>query len=168
MRSAVQSAATTMKQHTITTLPPSPDADRRARMIKYTIAMSIRVLCIVLMLFVQGWWLAVCAAGAIFLPYIAVVLANVGGGEQGVVERPGSIVPVARPDSVGPAADTGAGAPADAPVDGATDAAAGSTGRADASSDQAGTEAESSDADGSDADGGDADRAPGDTREGER
>jgi predicted tellurium resistance membrane protein TerC len=83
------------QQHTVTTLPPSPDAERRARMIKYTIAMSIRVLCIVLMLFVQGWWLVVCAAGAIFLPYIAVVLANVGGGEQGIVERPGAIVPIA-------------------------------------------------------------------------
>lgn len=83
------------QQHTVTTLPPSPDQERRARMIKYTIAMSIRVLCIVLMLFVQGWWLVVCAAGAIFLPYIAVVLANVGGGEQGVVERPGAIVPIA-------------------------------------------------------------------------
>ena len=48
-------------------------------MIKYTIAMSIRVLCIFAMLFAQGWWLAVFAAGAIFLPYVAVVLANVSG-----------------------------------------------------------------------------------------
>jgi predicted tellurium resistance membrane protein TerC len=96
-----------MKQHTVTTLPPSPDAERRARMIKYTVAMSIRVLCIFLMLFAQGWWLVVCAAGAIFLPYIAVVLANVGGGEQGLVERPGSIVPVGRAEAVG-AADTSA------------------------------------------------------------
>ncbi len=87
-------------------------------MIKYTIAMSIRVLCIFLMLFVQGWWLVVCAAGAIFLPYIAVVLANVGGGEQGVVERPGSIEPVARLE----AAET----PGDSPVEGAPEAQAGS------------------------------------------
>jgi hypothetical protein len=86
------------QQHTITTLPPSPEAERRARMIKYTIAMSIRVLCIFLMLFAQGWWLVVCAAGAIVLPYIAVVLANVGGGEQGVPERPGALVAVPRSD----------------------------------------------------------------------
>ncbi|WP_127793452.1 DUF3099 domain-containing protein [Agromyces sp. LHK192] len=81
-----------MNQHTITTLPPSPEDERRARMIKYTITMSIRVLCIFLMLFAQGWWLAVCAAGAIFLPYIAVVFANVGGGRGGAVERPGGLV----------------------------------------------------------------------------
>lgn len=102
------------QQHTVTTLPPSPEAERRARMIKYTIAMSIRVLCIFLMLFAQGWWLVVCAAGAIFLPYIAVVLANVGGGEQGVVERPGGLVPVARPDapsSVGAAPADGSAEP---------------------------------------------------------
>jgi len=122
VRSADQSAATTMKQHTITTLPPSPEAERRARMIKYTIAMSVRVVCIFLMLFAQGWWLAVCAAGAIFLPYVAVVLANVGGGEQGVVERPGSIVPVvgaARPEQVGApatdASDAEASTPREAP-----------------------------------------------------
>lgn len=108
VRSADQSAATTMKQHTITTLPPSPEAERRARMIKYTIAMSIRVLCIFLMLFAQGWWLVVCAAGAIVLPYIAVVLANVGGGEQGVPERPGGLVLAPRADAppeARPAAD---------------------------------------------------------------
>jgi len=79
-----------MKQHqTITSLPPSPEAERRARMIKYTIAMTIRVLCIFAMLFAQGWWLVVFAAGAIFLPYVAVVLANVGRRRTGTVERPG-------------------------------------------------------------------------------
>ncbi|WP_350349887.1 DUF3099 domain-containing protein [Agromyces sp. G08B096] len=95
-----------MNQHTITTLPPSPDAERRSRMIKYTIAMSIRVLCIFLMLFAQGWWLVVFAAGAIFLPYVAVVLANVGGGRGGAVERPGGLVPL----------QTGRAAPAEEPV----------------------------------------------------
>ncbi len=84
-----------MKQQSITTLPSSPEAERRSRMIKYTIAMSIRVLCIVAMLFVQGWWLVVCAAGAIFLPYVAVVIANVGTpARQARVLRPGSIVRV--------------------------------------------------------------------------
>ena len=63
-------------------------------MIKYSITMSIRVLCIFAMLFVDGWWLAVCAAGAIFLPYVAVVLANVAGPtRRQPVLRPGAIVP---------------------------------------------------------------------------
>ncbi len=84
-----------MKQQSITTVPPSPEAERRSRMIKYTIAMSIRVACIFAMLFAQGWWLVVFAAGAVFLPYVAVVLANVSGPTRGEeVLRPGNIVPV--------------------------------------------------------------------------
>jgi hypothetical protein len=45
-------------------------------MIRYSVAMGIRMICIVMMLFVQGWLLIVCALGAIFLPYFAVILAN--------------------------------------------------------------------------------------------
>jgi len=42
--------------------------------------MGVRVLCFLLMVFVQpfGWWTWIFGIGAIFLPYIAVVLANVG------------------------------------------------------------------------------------------
>jgi len=47
-------------------------------MIKYSLAMGIRMLCILSLLFVHGWWLVIMAVGAIVLPYIAVVLANVG------------------------------------------------------------------------------------------
>ncbi|MRG58452.1 DUF3099 domain-containing protein [Agromyces sp. CFH 90414] len=104
-----------MNQHTITTLPPSPEDERRSRMIKYTVAMSIRVVCIFLMLFAQGWWLAVCAAGAIFLPYVAVVLANVGGGRGQAVERPGAIVPVAPTPGIGDVRDETADAPGAGP-----------------------------------------------------
>jgi hypothetical protein len=78
----------------ITSLPESPDEDRRRRMIRYSVAMGIRVVCIVTCLFVKGWWLILPIVGAIVLPYIAVVLANVGsrGGDE--VLRPGAIVPV--------------------------------------------------------------------------
>jgi len=103
-----------MKQHqTITSLPPSPEAERRARMIKYTIAMTIRVLCIFAMLFAQGWWLVVFAAGAIFLPYVAVVLANVNTSSRNTqVLRPGAIMPVSpqAPGTGEPAGDTPRGA----------------------------------------------------------
>jgi hypothetical protein len=89
-----------MKQQSITTLPPSPEAERRSRMIKYTIAMSIRVACIFAMLFAQGWWLVVFAIGAIFLPYVAVVLANVSGPTRSAeVLRPGGLVRSAPPAS---------------------------------------------------------------------
>ena len=45
-------------------------------MLKYGISMAIRMVCIVAMLFVSGWWLLICALGAIFLPYFAVIIAN--------------------------------------------------------------------------------------------
>jgi hypothetical protein len=46
----------------------------------------------VLMLFVHGWWLLVCAAGAIVLPYFAMIVANVHGtGETSTVVRPGAV-----------------------------------------------------------------------------
>lgn len=78
------------KLPSVTTLPASPRDDRRARMVKYTVAMVIRVICIVLMLFVQGWWLLVFAAGAIFLPYFAVIIANsTTSPGRDEVERPG-------------------------------------------------------------------------------
>src|SRR5687767_4551995 len=66
------------KQQSITSLPLSPDEERKSRMVKYSIAMSIRLVCLVLVFVVQGWWVVVVAVGAIVLPYIAVVIANVG------------------------------------------------------------------------------------------
>jgi len=60
-----------------TSLPQSPDDERRSRVIKYSITMSIRVVCILMMLFVQGWWLLVFGIGAVVLPYFAVLIANV-------------------------------------------------------------------------------------------
>jgi hypothetical protein len=78
----------------ITELPPSPEQEQAARMRRYALTMGIRVLCIFACLFVQGWWLIVPALGAIFLPYVAVVLANAVSRSGGrVVERPGAIVP---------------------------------------------------------------------------
>lgn len=86
MKERVQSA---------TTLPAAPRDERRTRVMKYAITMSIRMICLVLMLFVEGWWLLIVGIGAVFLPYVAVILANaggvIGGGE---VRRPGALVPV--------------------------------------------------------------------------
>ena len=85
-------------QQSITSLPVSPADDRRKRMIQYTIAMTIRVICVLLLFVVQGWWLLVVGIGAIVLPYVAVVLANnVSGGAPSVVERPGGLVPLVDP-----------------------------------------------------------------------
>ncbi|NRD07595.1 DUF3099 domain-containing protein [Rathayibacter agropyri] len=108
-------------RETLTSLPPSPSAERRSRAIKYSIAMSIRLLCVICLLFAHGWWLLFFAIGAVVLPYFAVVLANVGSaGERGNVERPGAIVlsrPAPRPAADAPAA-TNSGVGTDVPEGG--------------------------------------------------
>ncbi len=93
-----------MKQthQSITNLPLSPDLERRHRMIKYSVAMGIRVVCIFVAVLVPGWWAAVPLVGAIFLPYFAVVIANVSTDpRRAEVQRPGNILPVTPPPSDG-------------------------------------------------------------------
>ena len=66
-----------MKQtQSVTSIGISPEQERKQRMLKYTLAMSIRVICLILAMVVQGWLMWVFFAGAILLPYFAVVLAN--------------------------------------------------------------------------------------------
>ncbi|WBU38585.1 DUF3099 domain-containing protein [Homoserinibacter sp. YIM 151385] len=80
----------------ITELPASPEEEQRGRVLRYSIAMGVRMLCIVACVFVHGWWLVIPAVGAIVLPYFAVLIANAHIAKPAaVVERPGAIVPVA-------------------------------------------------------------------------
>lgn len=85
-----------------TSLPPSPDEERRGRMIRYLITMGVRIVCFVATIFVwswAGWWALIPLAGAIILPYIAVVAANtVVQPKVAPVERPGGLVRVGRHD----------------------------------------------------------------------
>jgi Protein of unknown function (DUF3099) len=62
----------------ITTAPRSQTDDLNARFVKYTVSMTIRFVCIVLAFVLSGplQWIAI--AGAIVLPYVAVVIANAG------------------------------------------------------------------------------------------
>jgi len=84
----------------ITSLPTSPDDERRARMIKYAAAMGIRMICIAACFVTPGWWMLLPALGAIALPYFAVIAANtVVNRSGGTVERPGALVRVTRIDS---------------------------------------------------------------------
>lgn len=73
---------------TITTLPRSPEDEQHSRMIKYSIMMGIRIVCIGLCLVVPGWWLLVCVLGAVFLPYVAVLIANAADTRGSRVESP--------------------------------------------------------------------------------
>ncbi len=64
-------------RQSVTSVDISPDEERKSRFIKYTIAMIIRVICIILAVVVPlGWLTLLFAIGAIFLPYFAVVIAN--------------------------------------------------------------------------------------------
>ncbi|WP_082518793.1 DUF3099 domain-containing protein [Leifsonia sp. Leaf336] len=82
----------------ITNLPLSPDEERKRRMIKYSVAMGVRIVCVISALFIAWPWAAIPLVGAIFLPYFAVVIANVGADpRQGEAQRPGNILPMAPP-----------------------------------------------------------------------
>lgn len=67
----------TKVSYNVTSVGEAPGAERGQRMKKYVLTMSIRMACIVAMPFVEGWWVLACAIGAVFLPYIAVIIANV-------------------------------------------------------------------------------------------
>ncbi len=85
-------------QQSITSLPQSPEDERRGRVLKYTVAMSVRLLCVVLCFFLHGWWLVVAVVGAVVLPYIAVVLANnVTTSRSPAPLRPGGLLPYQPP-----------------------------------------------------------------------
>lgn len=76
----------------ITSMPVSPDDDRKSRMLTYSIAMSMRLVCIAACFLTPGWWLLVPAIGAIVLPLFAVLIANAASPALGVVvERPGQV-----------------------------------------------------------------------------
>ena len=71
------------KAQSVTSLEVSPEIERRNRFIKYTVAMIIRVVCIVLAVSVPlGWLTIVFAIGAVFLPYFAVIIANAQGANS--------------------------------------------------------------------------------------
>ncbi|SDR66152.1 DUF3099 domain-containing protein [Agrococcus carbonis] len=61
----------------ITDLPMSPDEDRQRRFRMYFYLMLVRVACFGIFFVVPGWWKLVPAFFAVFIPYFAVVIANV-------------------------------------------------------------------------------------------
>ena len=80
------------KPTAITELPPSPDEERRGRVVRYTIAMSIRMVCLILAVVLPDWWKLVPLIGAVTLPYVAVVIANNASRAGSTrVARPGAI-----------------------------------------------------------------------------
>ncbi|PFG42958.1 Protein of unknown function (DUF3099) [Isoptericola jiangsuensis] len=66
--------------HSITSAPATLAEDQWRRMRQYLVQMGVRIVLIFLaVLFARGSWLMwVCIAGAVVLPYTAVILANAG------------------------------------------------------------------------------------------
>ncbi|GAP54628.1 hypothetical protein AHiyo6_11930 [Arthrobacter sp. Hiyo6] len=62
--------------HSITDAATAHSEDMRERMIKYAVAMGTRMVCLGLVFVVDGWFKIVAIAGAVFLPWVAVVIAN--------------------------------------------------------------------------------------------
>ena len=60
----------------VTSSGVNPERERRDRMIKYTVSMTVRVVCLILGMVVTGWLQWLFFAAAIFLAYIAVIIAN--------------------------------------------------------------------------------------------
>lgn len=65
-----------MQSYNVTSVSNSAAEDRDKRMRIYFIMMTIRVLCVASLFWARGWWILVAALGAVFLPYLAVLIAN--------------------------------------------------------------------------------------------
>lgn len=73
----------------VTSMSMSAEEERRFRIRRYVLTMAIRTACFLLMIVVRGPMLWALAAGAIFLPMIAVMLAtHVRTLRQRTVESP--------------------------------------------------------------------------------
>ena len=61
----------------LTSLPVSPNEERKSRLGQYLIAMALRIVCLFLCFVTPGWWIFLPVVGVVVLPLIAVGLANV-------------------------------------------------------------------------------------------
>ncbi|SRR5690606_32507733 len=63
---------------TITGAQAPLSADQRARTRRYLISMAIRTVCFIGAIIATGWLRWALVAGAVLLPYVAVIMANAG------------------------------------------------------------------------------------------
>ncbi len=78
--------------HSISDARESHSDEMRTRMIRYTVSMSIRLVCFILVFVVPYVWLQwVMIAGAVFLPYFAVIVAN-GGSDTSSIRHSDALI----------------------------------------------------------------------------
>ena len=103
--------------HSITDAAAAHSEEMRQRMVKYAVAMGIRMVCLVLVFVVDGWFKILPVIGAVFLPWFAVVIAN--GSDHAEVHSDSLIdfVPMGELDAPLDEGTAGQGPPsADAPI----------------------------------------------------
>lgn len=100
--------------HSITDAAAAHSEEMRQRMIKYAVAMGIRMVCLILIFVVDGWFKILPVIGAVFLPWIAVIIAN--GGDTAEVHSDSLLDygPMAELDAPGASAAPATDAPDDA------------------------------------------------------
>lgn len=79
------------QDYSVTSAGVNPADDRAHRERMYYIAMSLRVLCVVSLFWVRGWGVFVALAGAVILPWFAVMVGNAvahTGGEAPAAPEP--------------------------------------------------------------------------------
>ncbi len=69
----------------ITNAAEAHSREMHERLVKYSIAMGIRMVCIALIFVFDGWYRLVPVVGAVVLPWVAVVIAN-GGADTNRLE----------------------------------------------------------------------------------
>ena len=78
--------------HRITTAQTGLSQEQKARTRRYLISMGIRTVCFLAAVITTGWVRWVFLAGAVFLPYLAVVMAN-AGRENDTFKGPEQVTP---------------------------------------------------------------------------
>ncbi len=92
--------------HRVTTAQTGLSQEQRARTKRYLISMAIRTVCFLAAVIASGWLRWVFLAGAVFLPYIAVVMAN-AGRENDDFAGPAPVSPVPMGQLPAPPPDDG-------------------------------------------------------------
>lgn len=64
------------EEYSVTSAGVSAADDRAHRMRMYFIAMALRVVCVLSLLWVHGWWIIIPAVGTVVLPWFAVMVGN--------------------------------------------------------------------------------------------
>lgn len=82
------SAPRTPEVHSITGAGESLSQEQTGRTKRYLVSMTIRTACVLLAIVVPGWPRWVFLAGAVALPYLAVVAANAGGRRRSAPPAP--------------------------------------------------------------------------------